>query len=87
MDLDYFNGDLAAFKAYFQIDQDTLPNVIEVINPKNGLLKASVKGANVSVLPVGTRLAVVDSQVAPDGSVWYNVGGYWILGNHTRIVQ
>lgn len=87
MDLDYFNGDLAAFKAYFGIGQDAIPQVIEVTYTKNAIMRGAIKGTNEHVLPVGTRLAVVDSQVAEDGSVWYNVGGFWILGDHVRIVQ
>lgn len=86
MDLDYFNGDLDAFNKYFSIGQG-LPKIVEVTNNKNITGKDVPKGINEHVIPLGTRLGVISQETANDGSVWYNVGGMWVLASQCKVIE
>ena len=87
MDLDYFNGDLAAFEKYFKINQDKIPKIVEVVNAKNTTLRTEPKGANEAAIPIGTRLGVRGRKIESDGSTWYDVGGYWVLADHVKVIE
>jgi len=87
IDLDWFNGDQAAFNAKFNIGQVEMPYMVEVTTTKNTLGKAGPKGINEHVIPLGTRLGVVGQDKAADGSIWYNVGGMWILADHVKVIE
>jgi len=86
IDLDYFNGDLAAFNEYFKINQG-LPKIVEVTNNRNITGKAGPKGVNEHVIPMGTRLGVIAQDTAADGSIWYNVGGMWVLASQCKVIE
>lgn len=86
MDLDRFNGSQAEFNQYFNIGQEAKPTIIEVVASKNTTLRSEPKGAHEAAIPVGTRLGVIDVEVAADGSTWFNVGGTWILEDHVKVI-
>jgi GH25 family lysozyme M1 (1,4-beta-N-acetylmuramidase) len=86
IDLDYFNGSQAEFNAYYQIGIGQ-PKIVEVSNLKNTTLRDAVKGAHEAALPNGTRLQVIGVDKAADGSTWFNVGGYWVLADHVRVIE
>ncbi len=77
VDLNWFNGDEAAFNEYVGYTVVELPEVVEVKTGKNGLLLSQIGGDYIAVAPFGLRLGVVGVDKDEQGRDWYDVGGLW----------
>jgi len=86
IDLDYFNGDMAAFRDYLGLS-DPYPFIVNTLQNTVIRLIPDSLSSPMWVAPVNTRLGVIGSTNDTNDKLWFDIGSGWVRAGHTDKVQ
>jgi len=82
IDLDYFNGDAAAFNEYLGLTEP-YPFMVQVTQPVVVRVAPDAMSTPLWVAPLNTRLGVIGGVNDDAEKLWFDVGSGWIRGSNT----
>ncbi len=85
-DANYFNGDQAAFDAYFGAPM-TLPKLIQIKSSNNVGVRDKPGGAAFSIAFKGWQFRPMEAVEDANGKLWYNLGPGWVPAANVTVVE